>query len=150
MPCPACTRLFALAAGHDPLYIASLRESVVMLHAHQRWRGWCVLWLRDHAEHLHELNNDRQQRLWHDVADVARAVANVTACRRINYENLGNVVNHVHWHVIPRFEAGVDPDPGAPVWVRPKPELECGVADDVRDDLVERIAAELGLHYHPE
>lgn len=147
-PAPWLVHLFATRTTRSTLRRC---VSVVVLHAHQAHRGWCVCQKRDHAEHLHELNNDRQQRLWHDVADVCAPSPRSPGCRRINYENLGNVVNHVHWHVIPRrCRAPTDPDPGrdgvgatgrrrwSAEW-----RMMCGMG------LVERIAAALGSHYHP-
>lgn len=135
--CPACTRLGAIRT--DPLFITELRESVVVLHAHQPVEGWCVLLLKDHAEHLHELSLERQQRLWADVGDVARAVDAAFSPRRINYECLGNVMAHVHWHVIPRYLPPVDPEPGATVWVRPASWLDCGVEADRARAVIARI-----------
>lgn len=135
--CPACTRLEAIRA--DPLFIAELRESVAVLHAHQPLPGWCVLLLKDHAEHLHELSAQRQSRLWADVGDVARAVNIAFAPRRLNYECLGNVMPHVHWHVIPRYAPPADPEPGATVWTRPTEWLDCGVHPDAARELVARL-----------
>lgn len=142
MGCAGCERV---AAGRaSPFFLADLRESVAVLHPHQAYRGWCVLWLKEHAEHLHALEPQRQARLWLDVNDVARAAAAVTGCRRLNYENLGNVVGHVHWHVIPRYQPPIDPDPKAPVWVRGRAALECGVSDAERDALAIALRARLG------
>lgn len=70
---------------------------------------------------------------------VAAAIRTAFKPRRLNYENLGNVVPHVHWHVIPRYEAPRDPDPSNVVWVRPKPELECGVSPEHAAQLVEKL-----------
>lgn len=141
--CPACSRLARLRSGDDPFRLAEMRESVVSLHEHQPFGGltggWCTLWLRDHHEQLAQLPRERQARLAEDVADVGAAMhAALTplGLRRINYECLGNVVGHVHWHLIPRFAPPADPNPGATVWVRPRHELECGVSDQLRDRLV--------------
>lgn len=139
--CPACARLERVRSGADPFYIADLRESVVLLHKHQRYEGWCSVWLREHAEHLAALPGARQAALWEDVADVAWAMRAVLGAVRINYENLGNVVPHVHWHVIPRRET--DPDPRATVWVRPAEETDCGCEEAVRARLVGALGAAL-------
>lgn len=145
MTCFGCQRVARAAAGADPCLIAPLRESMAVLHAHQAYPGWCVLWAREHAEHLHHWPAARQARLWQDVGDVARAIAEFTGCRRLNYENLGNVVAHVHWHVIPRYDPPLDPDPGAPVWTRARTELECGVTDAQRKRLVAGLRERLTL-----
>lgn len=138
--CAACERLARAGAG-DGFVVARLRETVALLHKHQPYRGWCAVWLKDHVEHWHELPRDRQARVMDDVADVAGAIVRVCAPVRINYECLGNVVGHVHWHVIPRYARPIDPRPDATIWVRPEHELECGVDDAERERLVAALRA---------
>ena len=127
MDCPACRRV-ALARSREsgPLFIGELDETVVFLHEHQRYEGWCVLFLKEHAEHLSDLSIERQTRIFAEVAGVAAAVREVVRPRRINYECLGNRLAHVHWHVIPRYAPPIDPDPRETVWVRPVAEREAG------------------------
>lgn len=137
--CPACRRLELVRSGQDPFFICELRESYVLLHKHQSYRGWCSLFLKEHAEQLHALPRARQSALWEDVMDVARAIERAVSPRRLNYENLGNVVGHVHWHVVPRFAEPIDPEPGATIWVRPESERDCGCADSLRRELVAQI-----------
>lgn len=143
MNCPACDRLARAKRGDDPFLLAELRESVAVLHKHQPYAGgvggWCTLWLREHHEQLGLLDRARQARLAEDVADVAAAMhvaLGPLGLRRINYECLGNVVPHVHCHLIPRFDRPHDADPGATVWVLPPGALECGVSEELRDRLV--------------
>ncbi|MFN7022422.1 MAG: HIT family protein [Phycisphaerales bacterium] len=155
-PCPACARVARADRATDPFFLADLRESVAVLHKHQPYvqpadgsvvGGWCTLWLKDHQEHPALLPRARQARLAEDVADVAgamHAALGPLGMRRINYECLGNVVAHVHWHLIPRYERPMDPEPGATVWVRGAAELECGVAGHVRDDLVGLLRRAIG------
>lgn len=121
MACPLC-EVVAQGPAH-PLHIATLDETSVILGENQGCPGWCVCVLRDHADHMDALDLHRQQRVFHEVARVARAVrlASVkhawggdTQPPRINYECLGNVVAHVHWHIVPRHAN--DPTPRAPVW----------------------------------
>jgi diadenosine tetraphosphate (Ap4A) HIT family hydrolase len=128
---------------HDPFFLADLRETRVILHKHQRYAGWCTLWLADHHEHLGLLPRPVQQRIAEDVTDTAAAMHGAFPGIRINYENLGNVVPHVHWHLIPRRPT--DPDPRATVWVRPHDETDCGaVADEVQRLRALLLAAGLG------
>jgi len=152
--CPLCERTRDHAAA---LRIAALRESVVFLHEHQAYLGWCVVVLKDHAEHLGGLPVARQLRLWEDVAQVAAAVQRAFTPARINYECLGNVIGHVHWHVIPRYGAagstgfqpvvqhhgqdgrGTDPDPRSTVWTRPAAERDCGVTAELAAELIGRL-----------
>jgi diadenosine tetraphosphate (Ap4A) HIT family hydrolase len=137
--CPACTRITEARAGSNPFFIAELRESIAVLHDHQSYEGWTVLLLKDHAEHLHQLDTARQLRLAEDITDAARALVAAFSPNRINYECLGNQLAHVHWHIIPRYLPPVDPDPRQPVWGRNPAELNCGVAPERRSDLIKRL-----------
>lgn len=127
--CVACQRAEAIRSGgieSNPFFVAELRESFAVLHDHQKFEGWTVLILKDHAEHLSELSILRQTRLFEDVARMAGAIQKVLSPNRINYECLGNVMAHVHWHVVPRYLPPVDREPRRPIWVLPPSELECG------------------------
>lgn len=137
--CPACSRLDRARRGDDPFFLCTRRESAVLLHKHQSYRGWCSLFLLEHVEHLNQLSRARQAAFWEDVMDVADAIVRAFGPVRLNYENLGNVVPHVHWHVIPRYAAPIDPDPGSTVWVRPEAERDCGCSDALRAELMERL-----------
>jgi diadenosine tetraphosphate (Ap4A) HIT family hydrolase len=134
--CPACHRLPQLRAGADPSLIAELRESFAVLHDHQPYEGWCVLLLKDHVEHLHQLPKARRAALAEDMGQLAEAIAEAFNPRRINYECLGNQMSHIHWHLIPRYEPPKDPDPKNVVWLRPKSELDCGVSPEKRQKLI--------------
>lgn len=140
--CPACRRLASIGRADSdwaPYFIAELQETAVYLHEHQRYEGWCVLFLKEHAEHLADLPVERQSRIFADVARVAGAVRAAFNPRRINYECLGNQLAHVHWHVIPRYAAPADPDPTETVWVRPAAERNAGVSPERAANLIEQL-----------
>ena len=50
-----------------------------------------------------------------EMALLAQAVREVTQPHKLNYECLGNLVPHLHWHVFPRRLD--EPEPLKPVWV---------------------------------
>ncbi len=119
--CPMCGRLRSVRKRKEPAWIADLTRMSVLLGDNQGCRGWCVLALRGHAEHLAELPSEAQHCVWDDVSRVASAIRAVFPASgkgggppRINYECLGNVVPHIHWHVIPRHAD--DPDTTKSVW----------------------------------
>jgi len=114
MACPICESIALLRAGRHARSLAELSETFAVLGDNQGTKGWCVLLLKEHVEHLAELPVARQARVFEDVARVAAAQRKVFGPVRINYECLGNQVAHVHWHVIPRHAD--DPDPRNPVW----------------------------------
>jgi diadenosine tetraphosphate (Ap4A) HIT family hydrolase len=103
--CPMCAAIQTLGRTGSN-WIADLSESHVVLGDNQGCRGWCVLLLKGHVEHLSQLDEDRQARLWRDVSRVAARSAPcfqnpATAARRGSTTSAsGNQVAHVHWHVI--------------------------------------------------
>lgn len=137
MPCPACDRIERIARGADPEFVATLAETHVVLADEQRYRGYCILFLRDHADRLDDVPLDRQLRLWEDVARVATAVRRVVEPARLNYACLGNFVTHVHWHVIPRYAD--DSEGQHPIWVRPLSERRLVLPENERRDLIARL-----------
>lgn len=121
MNCPLCAQTELARAGRHERLIGELDETFALLSERQGLWGWCVLVLREHAEHLGELSIERQKRIFGDVARVAGAIRSEFATTgagggpvRINYECLGNQAAHVHWHVIPRHAD--DPDPRNAIW----------------------------------
>ena len=137
MACPACARLERIARGADPEFVTTLSECQVVLADEQLYRGYCILFLRDHAEHLADLPFERQQRVWDDVARVAAAVRKTVEPVRLNYACLGNLTTHVHWHVIPRHAD--DPEPLHPIWVRSVSERRMALSEDQRRGLIAEL-----------
>jgi diadenosine tetraphosphate (Ap4A) HIT family hydrolase len=144
MDCFACNRIEQIRRGENPHFITELSESYVVLADEQAYPGWCILLLKDHHEHLAGLSRERQAKLWEDVAKVADALTRQLKPVRINYENLGNQLHHIHWHVIPRYAD--DPDPKMPVWVRPQQERNIMLTPKEEAALVARLrrALEIG------
>jgi diadenosine tetraphosphate (Ap4A) HIT family hydrolase len=142
MDCSACARIARIREGKNPDFITTLSESHVTLADEQAYRGYCLLLLKDHDDHLDQLPLERQVRLWEDVTRVAAAVRSRLEPARLNYACLGNYVTHVHWHVIPRY-AG-DPEPQHPIWVRPLDERRATLPGAERGRLIAMLREALG------
>jgi diadenosine tetraphosphate (Ap4A) HIT family hydrolase len=144
--CPLCRQLEDAKSGQSGLHIADLKRTSVFLSENQgtdgALRGWCVLVLKQHVEHLSDLSLDDQMSLFREVALVAGAVRARFAPTRINYECLGNQVSHVHWHIIPR--RGRDPDPTKPVWGFPPEFLRGDETPELRAETIALLRAALG------
>ena len=61
-----------------------------------------VIW-NDHVREMSDLAPADQQRLMLTVFAVERAQRAMLAPEKVNLASLGNVIPHLHWHVIPRF-----------------------------------------------
>jgi diadenosine tetraphosphate (Ap4A) HIT family hydrolase len=76
--------------------------------------GFLRVILDAHVKEMTDLPAADQQALMRVVFAVEAALREVMAPDKINLASLGNVVPHLHWHVIPRFAD--DPHFPNPVW----------------------------------
>ncbi len=121
--------------------IARLRAGTLCLYDDARFPGRCVLALSEHATLLEELPIETARDLALDTRDAALAIRAATGAPRINYAAFGNVVPHVHVHVIPRHGPW-DTAPRATAWDHPEPERPLAAAE--ADRLVDALRRALG------
>ena len=82
----------------------------------QRYPGYCVLLCKiKEASELSDLPPEFRADFLADMARMAEAIQSVTDCYKLNYEALGNVCHHLHWHVFPRYAD--DPERLKPIWM---------------------------------
>lgn len=94
------------------LRIIELPNSYVILNRDQFFPGYTLLFTKIHATELFHLDRDVRSALMEEVSLVAKALYTVFTPAKINYELLGNMVPHIHWHIVPRFSSDV-------LWPRP-------------------------------
>ena len=112
-PCPMCSRW-----EDDPdLRIVELTHSYVILNRDQFFPGYTLLFTKSHVTELFHLEREMRAELMEEVSRVARALSEVLSPDKINYELLGNMVAHMHWHLVPRFAS--DPLWPRPIWAEP-------------------------------
>jgi len=80
--------------------------------------GFCRVILARHVREMTELGAAERSRLMAVVFAVEEAVRETMRPDKVNLASLGNMVPHVHWHVIPRFRD--DPHFPSPVWCAPR------------------------------
>ena len=76
--------------------------------------GFLRVILNAHVKEMTDLPARDQQALMRVVFAAETALREVMAPDKVNLASLGNVVPHLHWHVIPRFAD--DPHFPNPVW----------------------------------
>lgn len=82
--------------------------------------GFCrVIWNR-HVAEMTDLDAASQQTLMRVVFAVETAVRKCFAPDKVNLASFGNVVPHLHWHVIPRWRD--DRHFPEPIWGRQQRE----------------------------
>lgn len=89
----------------------------VVLASEPDYPGFCRVVLNRHVREMTELPPVERIRLMEAVFSVEQALRECLSPDKINLASLGNVVPHLHWHVIPRFRD--DRHFPAPVWATP-------------------------------
>jgi diadenosine tetraphosphate (Ap4A) HIT family hydrolase len=78
--------------------------------------GFCRVILREHVREVSDLSHEDRLLLNEAVYRVELAVREVMQPLKVNVASLGNVVPHLHWHIIPRYAD--DAHFPAPVWAQ--------------------------------
>lgn len=76
--------------------------------------GFCRVILNRHVAEMTDLLPAERSRLMMTVMKVEQVLRDLLQPDKINLAALGNVVPHLHWHVIPRFVD--DPHFPNPIW----------------------------------
>jgi diadenosine tetraphosphate (Ap4A) HIT family hydrolase len=106
--CPHCKLVEQAAAGGLVAKVFETEHVLVIAGDHQYFPGYCVVISKTHVREMHHLPTDMATKIFADVLDVGRTIEGAFNCHKMNYVSLGNVVEHLHWHVMPRYED--DPD----------------------------------------
>mgnify|MGYP000942777310 FL=1 len=107
MPCPLCLPTDATVLWSDAL----CRVIWVDDADHP---GFCRVILNAHVKEMTDLPFNERRRLMDVVFAVEAAIREEIQPDKINLASLGNMVPHLHWHVIPRWRD--DPEFPDSVW----------------------------------
>ena len=98
-PVTACT--LCTQAGGEVMWDDGFARVVLIGDADHP--GFCRVILNDHAKEMTDLAEAERARLMGIVYAVEGLLRELLAPKKINLASFGNVVPHLHWHVIPRF-----------------------------------------------
>lgn len=108
------------------LRITELEHCYVLLNRDQFFTGYTLVVTKEHVTELFHLDKKTREAVIEEVNLVAATLYKLFRPAKINYELLGNMVPHMHWHIIPRFiDDKLWP---RPVWAEPHTE-RCLTAD---------------------
>ena len=117
--------------------------STLYLDRNQTYRGQCVLVFDPrHAEGLETLSPVEFNAFAADLRVAARALTAACNPDLMNYASLGNIIRHLHWHIVPRYRS--DPRWGGPIYTSTLAEmLETRLEDVEYEAIVSTIRAAL-------
>ena len=98
MTCPICT------ADNEDILLQTPNLRVIAVHNEAGAPAFCrVIW-NNHVSEMTDLSPAERNEIMEMVYQVEAAMRQVFRPAKINLASLGNVVPHLHWHVIARFE----------------------------------------------
>lgn len=109
----------------------------VVLVGDADYPGFCRVILQRHVAEMTDLAAGERDRLMRVVFATEAAVRQLLKPDKVNLASLGNVVPHLHWHVIPRFRN--DRHFPNPIWGEPRREPRPDNPPDLKRRLVEML-----------
>ena len=108
------------------VYCNATAESVVwsdaccrVLHVTDTtFAGFCRVVWGTHVAEFSDLDDAARTHVMRVVAGVEKGLRDLLAPDKVNLASLGNLVPHLHWHVIPRYRD--DSHYPEPIWAAPQ------------------------------
>ncbi|MFK8053812.1 MAG: HIT family protein [Woeseiaceae bacterium] len=128
--------------GENLFEVCQMGISTLYLERIQTYRGHCVLVFDPrHVTRIDELTATEWQQQADDIYKTEKAIMNAFSPDHINIASIGQMVPHLHWHIIPRYQT--DPRWGGPIWMTDPGEQ---VVEKLADVEYEQLAAALKTH----
>jgi len=124
------------SAGGQPLWQDELCR--VVLVEDRDYPGFCRVILNRHVREMTDLDTATREQLMRVVYAAEQALRQLMQPAKINLASFGNMVAHLHWHVIARF-ADDKHFPG-PIWGEAR---RAGVPRPVDRDALQRALQQL-------
>ena len=106
MTCELCELKVPTVYRNDKLSVIIVDDAA--------YPGFCrVIW-NGHVKEMSDLSQEDRLTINEAVYQVELALVSVMKPLKVNLASLGNMVPHLHWHLIPRFED--DAQFPSPVW----------------------------------
>ena len=102
--CPYCTK--NKKSVSSMIEICQLNVSTLYLTKEQTYKGRCIVALNEHVTELFSLENDIMHLFVEDVSRAAKAISKVFQPQKINYAAYGDLVPHLHFHLVPKYLDG--------------------------------------------
>jgi len=132
--CELCSSMGGeLIASNDLLRVVRVHD--------EKYPAFCRVILNRHVTEMTYLSTDECYQLMDAVFVVERTMLDALNPRKINLASFGNMVSHLHWHVIPRFED--DPHFPNAVWGEQLRDSQRSVPAEFWGLLEKNISAQL-------
>jgi diadenosine tetraphosphate (Ap4A) HIT family hydrolase len=127
----------------NPHFIYEFKNSVLFVGEHQFFPGYCVLYLKDHKTDLSLLTPEVQEEFFSEVMRSANAIKQIFSPTKLNYSCLGNVVDHIHYHIFPRYDVELNKQIKKDPWANDHLFSKHLTTNDMARNISEKLYAEL-------
>jgi len=100
-----CEKVELCQNGMNPFLIHEFANTFFVVGDHQFYKGYSLLLYKKHVREFHELSLEQHAELSVELYLANKAVANTYAPWKMNNQCLGNQDQHIHWHILPRYES---------------------------------------------
>ena len=121
-------------------YIAKMNYGTLYLNWNQIYYGRVMYIYDRHVKDITEINITNLQAIMFEVSKVSKAIKDLFQADTVEVATLGNEVQHLHYHIIPRRKS--DKNWGKPPW----PHDNYFPDDKEKADLVKIIKAYLKVN----
>ncbi|MEH7436829.1 HIT family protein [Neobacillus drentensis] len=84
--------------------ICKMPSSILYLNRDQTHKGRCIIAFHSHKRELFELSEIELTSFMKDVSIAAEAIQKVFQADKINYAIYGDLVSHLHFHLVPKYK----------------------------------------------
>ncbi len=111
MECRFCE---LLKENNNDTFICKMKHGSLYLNFNQIFFGRTMYIFHQHIEDMTCIDTDNFFEVDKEIITVAKAIKKIFKPQLVNVASLGNHVQHLHWHIIPRYFD--DPNWGNPPW----------------------------------
>lgn len=87
--------------------ICKLDSSIVYLNRDQKHKGRVIVALNEHKNEIFEIEENKRNLFFKEVSMVSSALKKIYNPQKINYAIYGDLVQHVHFHIVPKYKDGL-------------------------------------------
>ena len=111
MNCKFCD---LLKENNNETFICKMGYGSLYLNINQIFRGRSIYIFHEHIKDVTFIDIDKFADVDREIIIVSKVLKKIFKPQLMNVASLGNHVQHLHWHIIPRYSD--DPNWGNPPW----------------------------------
>jgi diadenosine tetraphosphate (Ap4A) HIT family hydrolase len=97
------------AGRQHPRYLKESEAAIWLAGEHQFYRGYIVLISKAHVREIFDGPCEFQMQLFQEIQKAGLWIKSHFNLRKLNVASLGNIEEHLHWHLFPRSSLEEDP-----------------------------------------